>query len=143
MSRYYTTNRLSEKSDVYSFGIVLLVLITGKSAIFDDGSSTDKVNIANWVRERLSEEAIECIADPRIREDCDLSTMRKVAEMAVQCTEQFGRDRPTMSEIVERLTLHLGTSLLSMHSGSVGTTSGSSTVADADPIGVLEIEEAR
>ncbi|TVU50097.1 hypothetical protein EJB05_01454, partial [Eragrostis curvula] len=139
---YYTTSRLSEKSDVYSFGIVLLVLITGQSAIIDDDDG-EKVNIANWVHERLSEGYLDRLIDLRIRGDCDHNSVRKVVDLALQCTQHVGRDRPTMTEVVEGLMESLQMVSCSMQSSSIETSDDSGVAADVQSVDVLEIEEAR
>ncbi|XP_024310895.1 probable LRR receptor-like serine/threonine-protein kinase At4g29180 isoform X3 [Brachypodium distachyon] len=136
---YYATSHLSEKSDVYSFGAVLLVLITGRPAIITI-SETVKTTVALWVEDRLSEGDIENVTDPRIRGDCDINSVWKVAELALQCTRHAARDRPTMTEVVEGIgeSLMLETSSRSMRCSSVGT--GGSGFADGDSVGVLETE---
>lgn len=137
---YYATSHLSEKSDVYSFGVVLLALITAQPAIIPI-NNTERKNIAQWVRERLSEGDIESVTDPRISGDCDVNSVWKVAELALHCTERAGRDRPTMTEVVEGLreSLQLETSSHSMRCSSIGTIGSAS--ADAEPVGVLEAEQ--
>lgn len=136
---YYATSHLSEKSDVYSFGVVLLVLITGQPAIITI-SDTERTSIALWARHRLSEGDIDSVTDPTIREDCDINSVWKVAELALQCTEREVRDRPTMGEVVEGIgeSLQLETSSRSMRSSSIGT--GGSGFADGESVGALEAE---
>ncbi|KAL6654413.1 hypothetical protein ACP70R_007878 [Stipagrostis hirtigluma subsp. patula] len=137
---YYTTHRLSEKSDVYSFGVVLLVLITAKPVIIIINES-ERTFIVNWVRERLDEGDIESVTDSAIRGDCDVNSVRKVAELALHCTKLVGRDRPTMTEIVEVLrdSLQQETSSRSMRCNSIGTSG--SAAGDAESIGVLETQQ--
>ncbi|KAF8776630.1 hypothetical protein HU200_003354 [Digitaria exilis] len=62
---YYNTSQLSEKSDVYSFGVVLLELITGQTSSVPI-SNTESIHVAEWVRQKLSEGDITCIAGPRM-----------------------------------------------------------------------------
>ncbi|KAL6907950.1 hypothetical protein ACP4OV_002120 [Aristida adscensionis] len=133
---YYATSCLSEKSDVYSFGVVLLVLITAQTAVITD-SNGQRSNIGHWVRKRLSEGDIESVTDPRIREDCNVNSAWKVVELVLYCTEQAGRDRPTMTEVVEALReiLQLETSR------SMGNSVGATSSADAtELIDLLEAE---
>ncbi|XP_048570652.1 probable LRR receptor-like serine/threonine-protein kinase At1g05700 isoform X3 [Triticum urartu] len=136
---YYATSHLSEKSDVYSFGVVLLVLITGQRAIITI-SDTERNNITIWARHGLSEGDIDSVIDPRIRGDCDINSVWKVAELALQCTQHTGRDRPTMTEVAEGISesLQLETSSRSMRCSSSGT--GGSALADGEPVGALETE---
>ncbi|CAL4986885.1 unnamed protein product [Urochloa decumbens] len=137
---YYNTSHLSEKSDVFSFGVVLLVLITGRPAIFTL-NNTERTNLAHCVQVRLSEGDIESVVDPRIRGYCDVNSLWKVAELALRCTERAGRDRPTMAEVVDGLreSLHLEGSLHSMRCGSIRT--NGSAGAEVESIGALESEQ--
>ncbi|CAD6269786.1 unnamed protein product [Miscanthus lutarioriparius] len=99
---YYNTSRLSEKSDVYSFGVVLLELITGQPPAVTI-TSTDRIHIALWVRQKLSMGNIESIVDPRMEGEYDVNSVWKVAELALQCKEQPSRERPTMTHVVMEL----------------------------------------
>jgi hypothetical protein len=124
------------------FGVVLLVLITGRPAIFTAANNAERINLVHWVQGRLLEGDIETVIDPRIRGDCDVNSLWKVAELALRCTERAGRDRPTMAEVVEGLTESLqleGSSRSSTRCGSVGT--NGSVVAEAESVGALESEQ--
>jgi serine/threonine protein kinase len=140
LNRYYATSHLSAKSDVYSFGVVLLVLITGQPAIITI-NDTERTNISLWARQRLSEGDIGGLTDPTIREGCDVNSVRKVAELALQCTEREVRDRPTMGEVVEgiRASLQLETSSRSPNSSSTIKTASWAS-ADGESVGALEEE---
>jgi len=130
--RYYNTSHLSEKSDVFSFGVVLLVLITGRPAIFTL-NNTERTNITHWVQGRLSEGDIESVVDPRLRGYCDVNSLWKVAELALHCTERAGRDRPTMAEVVEGLreSLQLEGTSRSMRCGSIRTNDSAVTEVES------------
>ncbi|KQJ87119.1 probable LRR receptor-like serine/threonine-protein kinase At4g29180 isoform X2 [Brachypodium distachyon] len=99
---YFETSRVSEKTDVYSFGVVLLILITGQPAIITINDS-ERSTITLWVRNRLSKGGIENVIDPTIQGDCDVDSVWKMAKLALRCTENVGLDRPTMTEVVERI----------------------------------------
>jgi len=122
---YYNTSRLSEKSDVYSFGVVLLELITGQPPAVTI-TSTDRIHIALWVRQKLSMGNIESIVDPRMEGEYDVNSVWKVAELALQCKEQPSRERPTMTHVVMELkeTLELD----ALHGMGYGSSEPSSTV---------------
>lgn len=143
----------SESNDVYSFGVVLMVVITGRTAIVTI-NGTEK-NLAQCVRDWLSSgRGIEAIADPMIRDDCNLSSVEMVAQLALDCTEPAGQDRPTMADVVTTLTESLQLEMLwsSPHSMRSSTTISSSAGftgsgradhdAAADSIAVLQVEQA-
>ncbi|CAL4990857.1 unnamed protein product [Urochloa decumbens] len=132
---YYATSCLSEKSDVYSFGVVALVLITARPAMAIDNEGS--TNIVHWVRERLSEGDIESVTDPRIRGGFDVNSLWKAAELALHCTEHAGRDRPTMTEVVEGLRESLQLETMQRNS-SIGASS--SAAAGAESVSLLEAE---
>jgi serine/threonine protein kinase len=141
LNRYYRTSHLSVKSDVYSFGVVLLVLITGQPAIIAV-SDTERTNITLWARDRLSEGDIGRMTDPTIREDCDINSVLKVAQLALQCTERQIRDRPTMGQVVEgiRESLQLETSSRSLSLSSSSIKTGSWASADGESVGASDAE---
>jgi hypothetical protein len=136
--RYYNTSHLSEKSDVFSFGVVLLVLVTGRPAIVTV-NGTERAHLAHWVRGRLSQGDIDNVTDPRIRGDCDVNSVWMVTELALRCTEQAGKDRPTMSEVAEGLreSLQLETD---SHSRRRTASVGSALTETESVIGALESE---
>uniref|UniRef100_A0A0E0L049 Protein kinase domain-containing protein n=1 Tax=Oryza punctata TaxID=4537 RepID=A0A0E0L049_ORYPU len=143
----------SESNDVYSFGVVLMVIITGRPAI-DAIDSTER-NLAKCVRDWLSSgRGIEAITDLTIRDNCNLSSVEMVSQLALDCTEPAGQDRPTMADVVTTLTesLQLEMSSSSPHSMRSSTTISSSAGftgseradhdAASDSIAVLQVEQA-
>jgi serine/threonine protein kinase len=88
------------KSDVFSFGVVLLELVTGKTAILHD---PEPISIIKWVLVRLARGQIESIMDERMSDDPDLNSVWKAADVALKCTAFASTQRPTMSEVVTQL----------------------------------------
>ena len=97
----FTTTR-SKESDVYSYGIVLLELITRKTAL--DPTFSGETDIARWVR---SSPDIDEIVDPGLAGEMLDSGVREqvveVVQVALRCTENDPRKRPTMRGVVKQL----------------------------------------
>ncbi|PVH62117.1 hypothetical protein PAHAL_3G207700 [Panicum hallii] len=97
---YQATLQPTTKNDVYSFGVVLLELVTGRQAILCDPEPT---SIIQWVRLRLARGNIEAVVDKRMRGECDVNSVWKVADIALKCTMQASTQRPTMIDVVAQL----------------------------------------
>ncbi|KAM0830081.1 hypothetical protein ACQ4PT_066451 [Festuca glaucescens] len=100
---YMKTGLLTEKSDVYSFGIVLLELVTRKKARYDGNKSLPldyvKATVDGTAREMLDKEIVAG-GEENVR------CLEEVGRIAVHCLkENEVDDRPTMSEVVERLKM--------------------------------------
>ena len=97
--RYYISNKLNEKSDVFSFGIVLLELITGKTAII---RRSERMHILQWVGPLIARGEITTAVDPRLAE-YEVNSAWKAVEIAMECTLDTSIKRPTMSIVVNEL----------------------------------------
>ena len=91
---------MSEKGDIYSFGVVLLELITGRTAIVNR-----VMNLGQWVRSILERGDIVSILDPSLRQDIsnNCTTVWKTVELAVRCIHLEAAERPNMAQIVSEL----------------------------------------
>ncbi|RWR78194.1 putative LRR receptor-like serine/threonine-protein kinase [Cinnamomum micranthum f. kanehirae] len=96
---YYISNKLNEKSDVFSFGIVLLEIITGKTAII---RSSERMHILLWIGPLIARGEITTVVDPRLAE-YDVNSAWKAVEIAMECTLDTSIKRPTMSIVVNEL----------------------------------------
>ena len=126
--RYYKTNRLNEKSDVYSFGIVLLQIITGRTAI---EKSPIKTHIASWVKSMISTGDITKIVDPRLCGHFDVNSAWKILELAMDCLADESTKRPTMNQVVSELEYCLA--LARMQNSEDLTAEKSSMIFNSEP----------
>ncbi|KAL6123577.1 hypothetical protein ACLB2K_076098 [Fragaria x ananassa] len=100
---YYTTGKLNKKSDIYSFGVVLLELITGRTAIITD-VEPEPVHICQWVRPMFQRRDIESILDSRIQAGTyTISSAWKAVEIAMECVSSTATERPDITVVYKEL----------------------------------------
>uniref|UniRef100_A0A0D9XBS6 Protein kinase domain-containing protein n=1 Tax=Leersia perrieri TaxID=77586 RepID=A0A0D9XBS6_9ORYZ len=97
---YHATMMPTTKSDVYGFGVVLLELVTGKSPIL---RAPEPISLIHWVQQRLTCGNIESVVDVRMNGAYNINSIWKVAEIALKCTSQTSKQRPTMNDVVSQL----------------------------------------
>ncbi|KAK1277523.1 U-box domain-containing protein 34 [Acorus gramineus] len=86
---YQQTGMLGIKSDVYSLGIMLLQLITGKTAM----------GLTHHVEKAIERGAFEEMLDPAV-EDWPVEEALKLAHVALKCAELRRKDRPDLGGVV-------------------------------------------
>uniref|UniRef100_A0A453QYL0 non-specific serine/threonine protein kinase n=1 Tax=Aegilops tauschii subsp. strangulata TaxID=200361 RepID=A0A453QYL0_AEGTS len=101
------STRNSIKTDVYSYGVVLLELITGKTAV--DPSFPENMDIVGWVPHALNgAEQIGPVCDPALLDEVystvEMEEVRKVLRLALRCTANEPSQRPSMVDVVKELT---------------------------------------
>ena len=104
---------ITSKVDVYNYGIVVLEMVTGKDPsrsvhAIDDGGVAEHKRLVTWVREKMNKAAantslLEEIIDPMLEGKYDISEMKALVQVALQCVEEDKDVRPTMSQVVEIL----------------------------------------
>nr|XP_019708256.1 probable leucine-rich repeat receptor-like protein kinase At5g49770 [Elaeis guineensis] len=98
---YYMTQQLTEKSDVYSFGVLLLELITAKKPLERGRYIVREVRV---VMDKTKDfYGLHELLDPAIGLGTTLGGFEKYVDLAIQCVEESGNDRPTMSEVVKEI----------------------------------------
>ncbi|QCD98591.1 hypothetical protein DEO72_LG6g3313 [Vigna unguiculata] len=106
---YYGLNVLTAKSDVYGLGVVLLELLTGKRAIFkygeDGGRFGTFMSVVDFAVPRILAGELVKILDPRVGppDVNEAEAVELVAYIALHCVNLEGKDRPTMTDIVNNL----------------------------------------
>ncbi|GJR82921.1 putative receptor protein kinase ZmPK1 [Tanacetum coccineum] len=106
---------ITSKVDVFSYGVVILEMITGRSALYQTSGESCKsgLGLVNWVRDSIYDSDGSCtdswvdkIVNPSITGEYEEKTMKKLVRIALQCTEEDSGARPSMSQVVDML-IHL------------------------------------
>ncbi|RWW32224.1 hypothetical protein GW17_00003120, partial [Ensete ventricosum] len=102
---YLSTGQSSEKTDVYGFGILLLELITGRTALEFGKSVNQKGTMIDRVRVKKihQEKKLELLMDKNLKHNYDRIELEEMAKVALLCTQFHPGHRPKMSEVVRML----------------------------------------
>ncbi|CAO1940179.1 unnamed protein product [Urochloa humidicola] len=103
---YYRTGRFTVKSDVYSFGLVLLELITRKTAKYD-GNKSLPLDFVKCCKDEGNGRKMYDM-DMFLSEDAQsqryMDCLDRMGALAVRCLKlEDVEERPTMAEVVEEL----------------------------------------
>lgn len=100
---YLETGHLTSKSDIYSYGVVLYEIITGRRTVDRNRPSMEQ-KLLEWVkRYPVDGKRFDQIIDPEIKNQCSISSAKKIAKLADRCLSKNQNLRPTMTQIVEIL----------------------------------------
>ncbi|QCD89036.1 Protein kinase [Vigna unguiculata] len=101
---YYRLQHLTPKSDVYSFGVVLLELLSGYKAIHKNENGVPR-NVVDFVVPFIFQDEIHRVLDRRVPPPTpfEIEAVAFVGYLAADCVRLEGRDRPTMSQVVNNL----------------------------------------
>lgn len=89
---------MSEYTDVFSFGILLLVLLSGRHAVFA-GSFGSSDDIHDYMK-GLHEKGELCF---ELRDEFGGKSMYTFLEMALRCCEMRKEERPKMIEVAKEI----------------------------------------
>ncbi|KAL4358459.1 hypothetical protein AHAS_Ahas09G0288800 [Arachis hypogaea] len=104
MAEYGYSMNITEKSDVYSYGVVLLEILSGRSAV--ESHVGDGQHIVEWVKRKMgSFEPAVSILDTKLQglPDQMVQEMLQTLGIAMFCVNSSPSERPTMKEVVALL----------------------------------------
>ncbi|KAL3634712.1 hypothetical protein CASFOL_021766 [Castilleja foliolosa] len=105
---YMQTTQLTEKSDVYSFGVVLVELLLGRKALSYDTLEGQK-SLAQIFLSAMKQNQLFQVLDDNVAREGYKERVMKVAELAKNCLNVKGDDRPSMKEVaIELDSLRVG-----------------------------------
>lgn len=96
---YHQTLKFTAKCDVYSFGVILAVLATGKEPSHDFFKEVDEVGIVRWLRRVMQAGDHAEAIDPAIAGAGYDEQIVLLLRIAVFCTQDDPKDRPTAKEV--------------------------------------------
>ncbi|KAM3686842.1 hypothetical protein ACB098_10G033500 [Castanea mollissima] len=130
---YVDTGHLTIQSDIWSFGVVLYEILTGRRALERNRPAMEQ-KLLEWVKQFPADtNKFSMIIDPRLRNQYPIAAARKIAKLADSCLNKNAKDRPTMSQIVERLKEAIQVSEEGIASGSRSSESSGSKFFQRKP----------
>ncbi|BFI34578.1 hypothetical protein MPTK2_5g90020P [Marchantia polymorpha subsp. ruderalis] len=96
------SGKFTDKADVYAFGAVALVIACGRPA-FLFKAPVEQIFLVDWVWEKLDQESLFDVVDPRLGEEFDAKEMKLLLLLGLLWSHPNAGSRPTMREVVEIL----------------------------------------
>ncbi|TVU19046.1 hypothetical protein EJB05_35174, partial [Eragrostis curvula] len=98
---YWTTGKASERTDIYGYGMMVLELVTGKRVV--DLPAGEEGLVLDHFKRLQREGNLGTIVDCNLNSNYDEQEVEMMIQIALLCTEQYPKDRPSMSEVVRLL----------------------------------------
>uniref|UniRef100_I1PN22 Protein kinase domain-containing protein n=1 Tax=Oryza glaberrima TaxID=4538 RepID=I1PN22_ORYGL len=99
---YMQTCQLTDKSDVYSFGVIILEILTGQMPLKLEGPAIQK-SLSSVFLSAMKENNLDSVLLSHIKGQETMELIRGLAELAKQCLDMCGTNRPSMKEITDEL----------------------------------------
>jgi serine/threonine protein kinase len=96
-------SHISTKTDVFNFGMLLLEIMSGRSAVSLDADFTP-FSLLDWALPLIKHGNAMAICDSRLKPPQVTATVKQMATIAARCVRASGSRRPSMDDIVHGLT---------------------------------------
>jgi len=96
-------SHISTKTDVFNFGMLLLEIISGRSAVSLNVDFTP-FSLLDWALPLIKQDNAMAICDTRLKPPQVTATIKQMATIASRCVRPSGSRRPSMDDIVHGLT---------------------------------------
>ncbi|KAK6260977.1 hypothetical protein SCA6_015451 [Theobroma cacao] len=132
---YIETGHLTDKSDVWSFGVVLYEILTGRRSL-ERGRPKAEQKLLEWVKQFPADsKKFSSIMDPRLENQFSTAAAREIAKLANTCLLKSPKERPKMSQVVERLK-----QIIQVSDDGNDRGNESAEVPEIEPAGTAETE---
>uniref|UniRef100_J3LZL5 Protein kinase domain-containing protein n=1 Tax=Oryza brachyantha TaxID=4533 RepID=J3LZL5_ORYBR len=99
---YMQTCQLTDKSDVYSFGVIILEILTGEVPLKLVGPEMQR-SLSSVFLSAMKENNLDSVLASHVKGQESMELIRGLAELAKQCLDMCGSNRPSMKEIADEL----------------------------------------
>ncbi|PWA93663.1 protein kinase-like domain, Phloem protein 2-like protein [Artemisia annua] len=89
--------------DVYSFGVVMFEILSGLMASERTSFNNEKGYLIKQVHRYYSDEKLDKLIDPNIRDQIDGRSLHTFAETAYRCLSYHVKKRPSMNRIIKMI----------------------------------------
>lgn len=100
----YSQNVYSTRSDVFSFGILVLEIISGKSAVGSYQLAGRSYELRKYAWQLWREQRCDELVDDSLGEEYTEMDVLRCIQIALLCVQDSAEDRPTMREVTMMLS---------------------------------------
>ncbi|KAB2022389.1 hypothetical protein ES319_D07G207100v1 [Gossypium barbadense] len=99
---YARGHKLTKKSDVYAFGVVLFEVLCARKAV-NTKLPQAQMSLAHWAKQCIADGTLYKVIDPYLIGKIAPECFKVYVEIAESCIADVGTDRPSMTDVMERL----------------------------------------